>query len=191
AGGAGARAVAGLAGRRHRRGGVPVPVPGGGVHDGGRGQQPGPAGDPGPDAAAGRGVRGGEPGRRPGRAGRQPTAADRGPIGRDVLNRFLAGGRTLLLLALIATLLGVGLGAAVGVVAAYRRGWRDEVLMRGCDVVLAFPQVIIALLFVSMLGPKLWLLVLVVAASHAPRTARVVRGAALGVVERDFVAAAR
>jgi peptide/nickel transport system permease protein len=112
-------------------------------------------------------------------------------IGRDVLSRFLAGGRTLLLLALLATVLGVGLGAAAGVVAAYRRGWRDEVLMRGCDVLLAFPQVIIALLFVSMLGPKLWLLVLVVAASHAPRTARVVRGAALGVVERDFVAAAR
>jgi peptide/nickel transport system permease protein len=111
-------------------------------------------------------------------------------LGRDVLSRFLAGGRTLMVLSLLATALGVGLGAAVGVVAAYRRGWVDEALMRTGDVALAFPQIVLALLFLSIIGPKLWLLVLMVGLGHLPRVARVVRGAAMSVVERDFVKAA-
>ncbi|GAA4612768.1 ABC transporter permease [Saccharopolyspora hordei] len=111
-------------------------------------------------------------------------------LGRDVLTRFLHGGRTLLLLAALATLLGVGLGALLGMYAGYRRGWLDEVLMRFGDVALAFPQVVLALLFVSVVGPQLWLLVLVVGGSHLPRVMRVVRAATLSVAERDFVASA-
>jgi peptide/nickel transport system permease protein len=111
-------------------------------------------------------------------------------LGRDVLSRFLSGGRTLLALSLVATLLGVGLGALLGIVAGYRRGWRDELVMRSGDVVLAFPQVVVALLFLSIVGPEPWLLVLVVGLSHAPRSARVIRDATLAVVERDFVKAA-
>ncbi len=111
-------------------------------------------------------------------------------LGRDVLSRFLNGGDTLMVLSILATAIGVGLGAAVGVVAAYARGWTDEILMRGGDVALAFPQIVLALLFLSIIGPKLWLLVLMVAVGHLPRTARVVRGAATAVVERDFVKAA-
>ncbi|MET3719239.1 MULTISPECIES: ABC transporter permease [unclassified Arthrobacter] len=111
-------------------------------------------------------------------------------LGRDVLSRFLAGGQTLMILAIVATALGVGLGALVGVLAAYRRGWLDELLMRAGDVALAFPQIVLALLFLSIIGPELWLLVLMVGFGHLPRVARVVRGAALSVVERDFVKAA-
>lgn len=111
-------------------------------------------------------------------------------LGRDVLSRFLNGGRTLMILSILATLIGVGLGAVIGVLAAYVRGWVDEVLMRTGDVALAFPQIVLALLFLSIIGPKLWLLVLMVAIGHLPRTARVVRGAATSVVERDFVKAA-
>lgn len=111
-------------------------------------------------------------------------------LGRDVLSRFLSGGQTLLILSLIATLLGVGLGALVGVLAAYSRGWLDELLMRTGDVALAFPQIVLALLFLSILGPQLWLLVLMVGIGHLPRVARIVRGAAMSVVERDFVKAA-
>ncbi|MEJ5868514.1 ABC transporter permease [Pseudokineococcus sp. 5B2Z-1] len=110
-------------------------------------------------------------------------------LGRDVLTRFLHGGRWLLALAAAATVLGVGVGAAVGLLAGYRRGVLDEVLMRSSDVLLAFPQVVIALLFLAALGPQKWLLVLLVAVGHAPRVARVVRGAALSVVGRDFVEA--
>lgn len=111
-------------------------------------------------------------------------------LGRDVLTRFLHGGRWLLALSAMATLLGVGVGAAIGLFAGYRRGWLDELLMRAGDVLLAFPQVVIALLFLAVVGPKMWLIVLIVAVGHAPRVARVIRGAALGVVERDFVEAA-
>jgi peptide/nickel transport system permease protein len=111
-------------------------------------------------------------------------------LGRDVLSRFLHGGLTVLWMAAASTLLGVGVGVLIGLVAAYTRGWLDDVLMRGSDVVLAFPQIILALLAVTAIGPKLWLIVLVVAVTHAPRVARVIRGAAQEVVERDFVKAA-
>jgi peptide/nickel transport system permease protein len=111
-------------------------------------------------------------------------------LGRDVLSRFLWGGRSVLSLAILSTLIGVSLGVAVGLVAAYARNALDDVLMRTMDVILAFPQIVLALVAVATVGPKLWLLVLVVGITTAPRVARVVRGAALDVVERDFVRAA-
>jgi peptide/nickel transport system permease protein len=111
-------------------------------------------------------------------------------LGRDVLSRFLHGGRTVLWLSAAATLLGIVVGVVVGLVAAYARNWLDDVLMRGNDVLLAFPQIIFVLLAVSAIGPKLWLIVLTVGLTHAPRVARVIRGAALEVVERDFVKSA-
>jgi peptide/nickel transport system permease protein len=111
-------------------------------------------------------------------------------LGRDVFSRFLHGGLSVLWMSAAATLIGVGTGVGIGLVAAYSRNWLDDVLMRGSDVVLAFPQIILALLAVSVIGPKLWLIVLVIAIGHTPRVARVMRGAALEVVERDFVKAA-
>ena len=111
-------------------------------------------------------------------------------LGRDVLSRFLHGGATVLWLAAASTLLGIAVGVVVGLSAAYARNWLDDVLMRGNDVLLAFPQIIFVLLAVSAIGPKLWLIVLTVGMTHAPRVARVIRGAALEVVERDFVKSA-
>jgi peptide/nickel transport system permease protein len=111
-------------------------------------------------------------------------------LGRDVLSRFLYGGRTVLWLSTAATLLGIVVGVVVGLIAAYARNWLDDVLMRGNDVLLAFPQIIFVLLAVSAIGPKLWLIVLTVGLTHAPRVARVIRGAALEVVQRDFVKSA-
>jgi peptide/nickel transport system permease protein len=111
-------------------------------------------------------------------------------LGRDVLSRFLYGGRTVLWLSTAATLLGIVVGTIVGLVAAYARNWLDDVLMRANDVLLAFPQIIFVLLAVSAIGPKLWLIVLTVGLTHAPRVARVIRGAALEVVQRDFVKSA-
>ncbi|HEX7298824.1 MAG TPA: ABC transporter permease [Solirubrobacteraceae bacterium] len=111
-------------------------------------------------------------------------------LGRDVLSRFLSGGRTVLWISAAATLLGVAAGTTVGLVAAYARGWLDELLMRLNDVMLAFPQIIFVLLAISVVGPKLWLIVLTVGATHAPRVARVMRGAAQQIVGRDFVDAA-
>jgi peptide/nickel transport system permease protein len=111
-------------------------------------------------------------------------------LGRDVLSRFLLGGRSVLGLSILATVFGLGLGILVGLISAYMRNWIDDVLMRAMDVLLAFPQIVFVLLLISSVGPQLWLIVLTVGLSHAPRVARVTRGAALEVVERDFVKSA-
>ena len=83
----------------------------------------------------------------------------------------------------------VGVGAILGVMAAYYGGWWDSVIMRAVDVILAFPQLVFALLLVAILGPKIWLIVLAVAISHMPQVARVARSSALDISERDFVKA--
>jgi peptide/nickel transport system permease protein len=111
-------------------------------------------------------------------------------LGRDVFSRWLHGGLTVLWLSAAATVVGIVVGTTVGLVAAYSRNWLDDVLMRGNDVFLSFPQIIFILLAVSAIGPKLWLIVLTVGFTHAPRVARVMRGAGQEVVERDFVKAA-
>jgi peptide/nickel transport system permease protein len=108
-------------------------------------------------------------------------------LGRDVLSRVLDGGWLLLLMAVTATVIGIGAGAAAGVSAAYLRGRTDGVIMRTVDVILAFPQLVFALLLLSILGPKLWLIVLAVGLTHAPAVARVLRSAALDISERDYV----
>lgn len=111
-------------------------------------------------------------------------------LGRDVLSRILTGGWILLIMACIATFFGVFVGAAAGVSAAYLRGKSDNIIMRSADVILAFPQIVFALLLVSVVGPKLWLIVFAVGFTHVPAVARVIRSAALDVTERDFVKAA-
>jgi peptide/nickel transport system permease protein len=111
-------------------------------------------------------------------------------LGRDVFSRWLHGGLTVIWLAAAATIVGIVAGTAVGLVAAYSRNWLDDVLMRGNDVLLSFPQIIFVLLAVSAIGPKLWLIVLTIGFTHAPRVARVMRGAGQEVVERDFIKSA-
>jgi peptide/nickel transport system permease protein len=111
-------------------------------------------------------------------------------LGRDVLSRFLWGGRSVLGLALAATALGLALGVTIGLVAAYARGTMDDLLMRAMDVILAFPSLVLALVAVATVGPNLWLLVLVVGITTAPRVSRVTRGSSVEIVERDFVRAA-
>jgi peptide/nickel transport system permease protein len=108
-------------------------------------------------------------------------------LGRDVLSRVLDGGWALLLMAAMATALGIVAGAAAGISAAYLRGRSDGLIMRTVDVILAFPQLVFALLLVSVLGPQLWLIVLAVGLSHAPQVARVIRSATLDISERDYV----
>jgi peptide/nickel transport system permease protein len=111
-------------------------------------------------------------------------------IGQDVWSRFLWGGREILVMAVLATALGLITGTAVGLTAAYARNVVDDVLMRAMDVILAFPQIMLALVVIATVGPKAWLMVLAVGLTTMPRVARVTRGAAQPVVERDFVAAA-
>jgi peptide/nickel transport system permease protein len=111
-------------------------------------------------------------------------------LGRDVLSRFLSGGMLILGLSVAATAIGLVSGVTVGLVAAYSRSRLDDVLMRSMDVVFAFPSIVLALVAVATVGPTLWLVVLAVGITHTPRVARVIRGASLEIVERDFVSAA-
>ncbi|SDR63402.1 peptide/nickel transport system permease protein [Rhizobiales bacterium GAS113] len=108
-------------------------------------------------------------------------------LGRDVLSRFLSGGRSLVSMSLAATAFGIALGATLGLFAAYCKGNIDELIMRLVDIKLAFPSVVFALLIVTMFGPGRVLLVFLVGLSQAPSVARVIRGAALSVVEREYV----
>ncbi|HEY3086298.1 MAG TPA: ABC transporter permease [Candidatus Dormibacteraeota bacterium] len=111
-------------------------------------------------------------------------------LGQDVWSRFLHGGREILLLATAATLLGLAIGTSLGLLAAYSKGALDDVLMRGMDVILAFPSIMLALVAIATLGPSGWLIILAVGLTNVPRVARVTRAAAQPIVERDFVAAA-
>jgi len=112
-------------------------------------------------------------------------------LGQDVLSRLMHGGQSILVISLLATLLGMVVGVLIGVVAAYSGGWWDEVIMRLNDVLLAFPQILLALVVLTALQkPSNLVVIALVGASHAPRVARVSRGVALGIVSRDFVVAA-
>jgi peptide/nickel transport system permease protein len=110
-------------------------------------------------------------------------------LGQDVLSRVLYGGRSILVMAVIATAIALVVGAAIGLVAAYSRNALDDILMRGMDVLMALPSILLALVAVAIIGPHAWVIVAAIALTTAPRIARVARGAALPVVERDFIAA--
>lgn len=110
-------------------------------------------------------------------------------LGQDVLSRVLYGGRSILVMAVLATALALVAGTAIGLVAAYSRNALDDTLMRGMDVIMALPQILLALVAVAIVGPHAWVIVTAIALTTTPRIARVARGAAQPVVERDFIAA--
>lgn len=108
-------------------------------------------------------------------------------VGRDVLSRFLAGGQSIILLSVLATVLSTGGGLIVALIAGYSMRLADEILMRAMDLLLAFPPIVLALMCVSVVGPARWLIVLVVGFSQLPQTARVIRAAVVQVRDLDFV----
>ena len=111
-------------------------------------------------------------------------------LGRDVWSRFLFGGRTIIGLSFVSTVLGVGLGLFIGLFAASAKSRTDSFIMRFNDILLAFPQIVFVLLVVSGFGSSIFLIAVTVGLTHAPRTARIIRAAAAEVMERDFIKAA-
>jgi peptide/nickel transport system permease protein len=107
--------------------------------------------------------------------------------GRDVLSRVLAGGRTTLLISFAAALLGVAMGTFFGLSAALAKSWGDGAIMRSLDLLLAFPQYVLVLLSVAIFGASTPLTVLLVAVVWTTPVAKVMRSAALGVAQQDFV----
>ena len=112
-------------------------------------------------------------------------------IGRDVLSRFLWGGRSAIFLALAGNTIGSAVGIALGLTAAYRGGWIDEALSRAIDLALAFPGLILALLLLAAFGTGQGLVMLAIAVTIAPGVARIARAAALEIVALPYVEAAR
>jgi peptide/nickel transport system permease protein len=113
------------------------------------------------------------------------------PLGRDVLERVLLGGRISLFVGLVSVLGSVTVGVIVGLVAGYYRGVWDMFLMRCVDVQLALPFILIALTFISILGGGIDNIILFMILSQWVQYARVVRGLVLTLREREFVQAAR
>lgn len=112
-------------------------------------------------------------------------------IGHDVWSRVLAGGRSVVWMTLAASLIALLIGTAVGLLAAFARRKIDQSITWLADVFMAFPDLILVLLIVSMLGREPWLIVLTVAIAFIPSVIRLSRGIALNVVEQEFVEAAR
>ncbi len=111
-------------------------------------------------------------------------------LGRDLLTRILYGGRTSLAIAAVATVLGVGLGATIGLVSGYLGGRLDLFVQRGMDVMDAFPSLVLAILFVAMLGPSARNVTIAVAFVLIPNTNRVARAVTLSLRRQSFVEAA-
>jgi peptide/nickel transport system permease protein len=111
-------------------------------------------------------------------------------LGRDVFSRLLFGGRSVLGLALAATLLGSAIGLTVGLIAGYSRSNADPLLMRTVDVMLAFPPLLFLLVLITGAGPGVGVLIVGVAAVQAPGISRIVRTATLEVSVRGYVEAA-
>jgi peptide/nickel transport system permease protein len=113
-------------------------------------------------------------------------------LGRDMTSMLMAGARTSIAVALVAVGIGMGLGVPLGLLAAACRGGvADEILMRGNDLIFAFPALVIAILITAVFGPSAVNAILAIGIFNIPVFARVARGAALTVWSAEFILAAR
>jgi peptide/nickel transport system permease protein len=112
-------------------------------------------------------------------------------LGRDVLSRVIYGTRVSLLVGVAATVMSGIIGAVLGMICGYYRGWVDMVFMRLADVQLSFPTILLALVVVAVLGPSLLFVILVLGITGWVSYARVIRAEVLSLRSREFVTAAR
>lgn len=113
------------------------------------------------------------------------------PLGRDLFARLIHGAGITLLLAGVSVILSGALGSAVGLIAGYMGGLPDRILMRLTDMQMSFPTLLLALLIVATLGPSFGTIMLTLALTGWTRFARIVRGQAFSLKERDFILSAR
>jgi peptide/nickel transport system permease protein len=112
-------------------------------------------------------------------------------LGRCILSRLIHGASVSLLISVMVVGISTFVGVTLGLLAGYRGGFIDELIMRIVDILLAFPGIILALVVVGILGPSLYNVMLALAVVGWTSYARVVRGSVLSVKEKEFVEAAR
>jgi len=112
-------------------------------------------------------------------------------LGRDVLSRIIFGAQVSLKAAVIVILVVVAIGTPLGVIAGYFGGKVDEVIMRGCDLFLAFPPLLLAIAIVAALGPSLINAMIALSVPWWPWYTRITRGQTISLKERQFVEAAQ
>lgn len=112
-------------------------------------------------------------------------------LGRDVLSRIIHGTRLALIVALVAGSITCVIGATLGLIAGYYRGWPDRIISRFIDIWMAFPPVLFAILLIAVLGPGLMSIIIAIVVIDWTRFARVIRAEAMGQGAMDYVASAQ
>lgn len=112
-------------------------------------------------------------------------------FGRDILSRVMRGAVNSIVVGLVAVSIGMGFGIFLGTVAAFYRGWVDEVVMRLSDLLYGFPAVLSAILITSILGPGIVNSMIAIGIFNIPIFCRLTRATSLSLWERDFVTSAR
>lgn len=112
-------------------------------------------------------------------------------LGRDMFTRLLFGARNTLGIAVATTLLAFAIGGGLGIMASIFRGWTDQLLSRAVDTLMAIPQLIFALILLSIFGSSIKNLIIIIAVLDSTRVFRLARSVAMNVVVMDYVEAAK
>jgi peptide/nickel transport system permease protein len=112
-------------------------------------------------------------------------------LGRDIVSQILVGAQNSIVVGVIAVGIGLGFGVLLGCIASARRGWVEELIMRGSDFAFAFPALLLAIMLTAIYGPGLVMSIVAIGIFNIPVFARITRGSANAVWAREFVLAAR
>ena len=112
-------------------------------------------------------------------------------LGRDIASQLLVGAQNSIVVGVIAVGVGLGFGVLLGCTASARRGWVEELIMRGSDFAFAFPALLLAIMLTAIYGPGLVMSIVAIGIFNIPVFARITRGSANAVWAREFVLAAR